>query len=701
MPGRGYTRRVFTFHTEFFMVDFFGHQASINEIGKVKTVTTVIFMKNIPYTKKDFSWVRWTVQDIEAVSRRLIAEKKEIYVAVKKIRAEDRTFENTVYALERSNHCMENALRISLLMQVSPDKEIRNAASRALEYIGKRLVDIEYDKAVYQALKEYAKRKEALDPSDQKLFSDMLADFRRRGFEISAAKQKKLHANLKELSKLASSFEKNLNNYHDEIVVDESETAGLGEGYLKSLPRKNGKYVVSLDYPSLIPFMENAESDAKRKELSEKNWRKGGKKNVALLERMVRLREENAKLLGYASHADFQTEDRMADSAEAVFSFLQNIMTSLAPKVKEETEALRAFKRRRMPGSEEALFSHEIAYFSNQLKKEKYDIDDELLREYFPLEHVRETMFSIFGKMFSISFEPLPWTLWHKDARLYRAIDTKSKQPIAFFAFDLFPREGKYGHACVANVVSRHGVAWKHPDHTLPFAALITNFPKPAKARPSLLSHDEVVTLFHEFGHLMHESLSEARHASQSGFSVAWDFVEAPSQMFEFFAWEEKVLKRLSRHFMTGKSLPRSLIRKMIAGKQHLSGYDAMRQAMQALYDMMVHTGNLRGTLPEYFRALTLAHLGIRIPETSLFPAGFGHLAGGYDAGYYGYLWSKVYAADMFSVFRKESLLSPHLGMRYRKEVLAKGASEREMTILRAFLDRAPSHAAFLKDIGA
>lgn len=654
-------------------------------------------MKRIQYSKKDFAWAGWTPEEIGRAVKRAIAEKRKAYAAVKRIPAEERTFENTVAAMDASNRPLSEVFKAALLMNVSPDARVRVAAQKAVEHADQAIIGLEYDEEIYRALVEYEAKREKLRGAEKKLLDDMIRSFRRRGFDLPKAKQEKLRSNLKELSKLGNAFARNLNDYRDAIEVDADELAGLPAEYVKSLPRKDGKYIVTLDYPSLIPFMENAENGDRRRELSEKNWRKGGKRNIALLEKMIRLREENAGILGYPTHADFRTEDRMARNAETVFSFLRNIMTRLAGQVAKETEELLSFRGDLFGERGERLYSHDVAYLSNQLKKRKYGVDDDLIREYFPIDHVRDEMFSLFGDLLGVSFERLPWKLWHKDVELYAIRNRESGERIAYFAFDLYPREGKFGHAAVFNAVSGHATG---EGFVPPFAALVTNFPKPSRNRSSLLSHDEVVTFLHEFGHLMHESLSEARYVSQAGFSVAWDFVEAMSQMFEFFAWEEKPLRKLSKHHKTGKPLPAALIRKMCESKRHMLAFDTARQAMQALYDMMVHTGNLRGTLPDYFRTLSEAHLHVKIPESSLFPSGFGHLAGGYDAGYYGYLFSRVYAADFFTKFRETGVMSPAVGMRYRKEILAKGSSEREAVIAKAFLGRKLSDEAFLEDVG-
>lgn len=433
-------------------------------------------MNHIQYSKKDFAWVRWTPEEIASVARRVIAEKKSIYQGVKNISAKDRTFENTIVAIEASAHAMEAAFKIMLLLFVSPRKDVREAAIRATDSIEKRCIDLEYDRDLYRAIQEYAAKKKKLSGSDKKLYEDMLRSFRRRGFGLSKIKQETLKKNLKTLAALKNAFEKNLNEYKDAIVLNEDELGGLPEHYVKGLPKKNGKYIVTLDYPSLIPFMENSENAKRRSELSEKNWRKGGEKNLGLLEKMVKLREQNARLLGYASHGDFRTEDRMAKNSETVFRFLRKLIRSLSKRVKEEVEELLAFQAQQSGQRTGYLASSDVTYLSSQLKKTRYKVDNEHIREYFPLEHVKNETFRLFSHLLGVSFERVAWPLWHKDAELYRVRDTKTGEEIAYFAFDLYPREGKYGHACMANVISGYETGVGSGKYVTPFAALITNF---------------------------------------------------------------------------------------------------------------------------------------------------------------------------------------------------------------------------------
>jgi len=270
---------------------------------------------------------------------------------------------------------------------------------------------------------------------------------------------------------------------------------------------------------------------------------------------------------------------------------------------------------------------------------------------------------------------------------------------IAYFLLDLYPREGKYGHAAVFPIIPGHVETLSSATYAAPVAVMLANFPKPSENAPSLMAHSEVVTFFHEFGHIMHNTLTNARFASQAGTSVAWDFVEAPSQMLENWAWDKEVLRIISSHRETGEALPEAMLENMLHAKHHMIAHWTMRQMIFALYDMRLHTRGIEGELNEEYAQLVAEHTGIRLPEEQMFLAGFGHLMG-YDAGYYGYMWSEVYAADMFSRFEREGILNPQVGMAYRKHVLERGSSRDEMRSVEGFLGRKANNEAFLRRMG-
>lgn len=658
-------------------------------------------MKRLEYTQKDFQWTQWTPDEIRKELRKSLDEKRKVYAGVKNVPASERTFENTIYAIESSNHGMWRAHAASVLMNMSPIKEVRDAAKDALEALEKELVDIEYDETLYRAVKEYEAKQEPLSGADEKLFNDLLRSYRRMGFELQSEKREALKANLKKLAALSSQFSKTINDYQDSIAVTKEELKGLPENYIASLKQNNeGKYIVTLEYPDFIPFMENAENAEKREELSTKYWRKGGEENSRVAEEILRLRQENAELLGYSSHAAFQTEVKMVKNTKTATGFVLELMQKVEAGVKEEMQELQDLKKR-LTGDEKAHVEfYDIAYLSNRLKKEKFSVDSEKVREYFPLDEVKAGTFHIYSELFSVTFEKVPRVmLWHEDVDLY-AVKNLDGKVVSYFATDLYPREGKYGHAAAFNVISGRNLSYADDAYVTPFATMVANFPKPGE-NPSLLSHDEVETFFHEFGHIMHEILTECRYQSQSGFSTAWDFVEAPSQMLEHWVWNKETLAILSGHYKTGENLPDELLDNMLKAKNHMIAYWVMRQLTFALFDMEIHTEEPKSAkvLNWHYRDIVKKYIGVMLPEDSLFLSGFGHFSG-YDAGYYGYMWSKVYAVDMFTRFEKEGLLNPKTGGDYRREILAVGSSRDEMESVRAFLKREPSDEAFLKEIG-
>ncbi len=689
-------------------------------------------MQRLKYTAERFTFVHWNKEDIKRELETLLQETRDAYEVIKNIPAEERTFENTPYALNTSHHGFWRSHVINLLMNVSPSEEIRNVAAQELEKFEKALVDIEYDQDIYRALKEYAALEEEIFPSghlvgdrwmpsttgrqrdagrenlsqsDKKLLSDMLREYRRMGFDLPKEEQAKLKENLKKISELSTRFQKNINDYQDSIIVTREELDGLPEHYIHHLRQdESGNYLVTLEYPDLHPFMENAKNAEKRRELSLKYLRKGGPENISLAQELLRLRHENALLLGYPNHAAYRIETKMAKQTETVMYFLNTLTERIAPALKQELALLTEKKRQLTSNHKTSLEHSELAYLTNQHKKELHGIDTEKLREYFPFSQVKEGLFGVYQQLFSLRFERIPHIkLWHTDAALYAVKPAdRNDEILAYFILDLYPREGKYGHAAAFNMISGHTTTYQGKQYVTPLACMVANFPKPGSDHDSLMSHDEIETFFHEFGHILHEILTQVAHISQSGFSVAWDFVETPSQMFESWAWDKDVLRSLSSHYQTGEVLPDKTIDQLIASRHHMTALSTMRQLCYTLLDMQLHTEqqNLEADPNLVYNQLYEQSFSIPFPKNTSLISGFGHFAGGYDAGYYGYLWARVYAADLFSVFQKEGVLNEATGKRFLETLLSQGSSDEEMNLVKAFLGREPSQDAFLKELG-
>jgi thimet oligopeptidase len=654
-------------------------------------------MKRKRYVKADFDWAKWTPKQIGEKVDEILKLKKERYAAIRAVPRNERTFLNTVYALESSDDDIGDTIsKIGLLKEVSPNKEVRAAAANVAATLHEKFVEIEFDPRMYAALKEYAAKREKLTGPDKILFSDMMKGYARMGFDLPEAKRQKLKANIKKMTKLSLAFSKNLNEYRDKMLVTKQELDGLPVTYQANLQKQGDKFVITLSYPDVFPYLAGAHDEERRKELFLKFSRRGGAQNVTLLKKLIQLRAENAKLLGYKTHFDYQTELRMAKSAKRVQAFLNDLERRTRARVTEDLRMVQEDKRRRTGNQKAVLGMHDVSYLFKQIRKERFDIDSDVVKEHFPFEHVKQATLESYQKLLGVKFKKrTDISLWHEDAQLYDIYDPKEGY-LASFALDLYPREGKYGHAAAFEVIFGRE---ETDAYKAPLATMVTNFPKPSKQNPSLMSHGEVETFFHEFGHIMHFTLTKAKYRAQAGFNTAMDFVEAPSQMLENWVWDASMLSRLSKHYKTGRPLPPDLIRRMIAARSFGEAWSVRGQIVLSQLDLTLHTKQVKDPNALY-ADLDKKMMGIAPPVQQLYLAGFGHLAGGYDAGYYGYLWSRVYAEDMFTRFAKEGVLNPKVGRDYRTWILEKGSSEEEEDLVRKFLGRKSNNKAFLKSIG-
>lgn len=654
-------------------------------------------MNRKAYTPEDFAWVQWTPEIIKQKTQEAIEAKKARYAEIKSIAPEERTFENTIFAIEASEYGhVDDIHRFELLMSVSPSDEIRSVATEAVESIQQAMVDIEYDEGMYLSAQEYAAKNEILEGADKRLFDDTIRAYKRMGFTLEPAKRQQLKDNLKEMSELSTGFEKAIADYQDHIVVQLDELKGLPDAYINNLKRDEDRnYIVSLIYPEFIPFMERCEFGPRRKELIDKSLRKGGLANVERLKRILELRAENANLLGYPSHAAYQIEERMAKTVDAVNLFLKDMSDRVMQSARFDLQLLDELKKKDLGDESARLAYYDIAYYIQKDKMQGYAVDDEVIREYLPLDAVMKALFELYSTVLGLSFAKEDFPIWHDDSEWYRVDETDGSLK-GYFALDLFPRKGKFSHA--AHFVGAQGRA-SGDEYIAPISVIVANFNRPSDGMPALLSHDEVQTLFHEFGHAMHSLITTAAYASQAGTSVDRDFVEAPSQMFEYWMWEKSLLKNMSKHYKTGESLPDELIDQLIKSKNHMTGFSLIRQILMGMFDMAIHTSTEEADPVRVYGELYREMTGIVTFDGQLWPAGFGHLVG-YDAGYYGYLWSEVYAADMFTRFRGEGVINPKVGMDYRKKILEVGSSRDEMESVIDFLGRKPNNEAFLKDMG-
>ena len=622
--------------------------------------------------------------------------------AVVAIPAAERTFDNTVGALERASAEFSEAMGPgSFLSAVSPDRRIRRAADAIDRRASDFLLGVSDREDLYRAYKEYAAKGEALSGEDRKILEDTLKGYAQNGMGLPIEKRADLTAIRKRLSELSQAFERNLADFDDGLELTRDRLDGLPEDYIRDLPRTaDGKYRVGLDGPTYGPFMRLARDAGLRAQLERKHSDRAAVANVPVLEEALTLRRRLAEMLGHHDYAELSIRDNMAESPSKVLAFLTRLRDLLRGQAAREERSLLEMKRRDDPSASEVP-NADRAYYADKLRKERHSFDPEEVRQYFPVDRVIAGTLEVYQDLLGLRFREVPAAAWHPDVRLVEISDRSSGRRIGWFYLDLFPRpqEGKYGHAAAFTIVQGREL----PDggYREPVSAMVSNFSKPSSDKPALLTHEEVETFFHEFGHLMHQTLTTARYPAYSGTNVATDFVEAPSQMMENFVWRPEVLEKLSGHYLDpSRKLPKELLEKMLATKNFLSATQTLRQIAYATLDLAFHTlpvpVDTTAVLDRVFR-----ETGTNAPTPGThWQAGFGHLLGGYGAGYYGYLWSLVYAQDIFSRFEKEGLLSPEVGMDYRRKILERGSSVEEARSLREFLGREPNDEAFLRSLG-
>ncbi len=621
--------------------------------------------------------------------------------AVVRMPAVTRTFDNTPWALDRIvTDLSDETASDMFLKNVSVSSTVRDAGNDCETLITQFSVEMYAREDLYRALKEYAAKGETLAGEPKRLVDKEFLDFKRSGLGLSKERRQEVLDLRKKIVELQLLFSKNVNEYKDFALFSKEELDGMPEDFVSRLEKVDGKYKVTLDYPDYFPFMNNASNPASRRVLDVKFNNRAALQNVAIFKEVLGLRLKAARLLAYPTHAHYVLEDRMAKDPKTVAAFISRLRKKLKILGVDELETLKALKLVfEGRGSDGRINAWDWRYYDNQLKKTRYSVDSDKIKEYFPTDNVTERMLEVYQKLLGVKFRRIEdAALWHPDVKLYEITDAAGGGPIAYFYMDLFPREGKYKHAAAFPLISGRQLPDGRYQH--PVAAIVANLNKPAPSRPSLLTHDEVETFFHEFGHIMHQTLTKARYGRFSGSNVAQDFVEAPSQMLENWVWDAGILQSLSGHYKDHAiKLPKELLDKMIAAKNVDSGLHNLRQLLFCAIDQLYHGAPPDDTTVAYGQVMKDVFM-IPMTEGTHPEAGFDHLMGGYDAGYYGYLWSKVYAQDMFSRFKAEGLLNPAAGRRYRTEILEKGASRDEMESIKIFLGREPNEDAFLESIG-
>jgi len=638
----------------------------------------------------------YTPEQVTSLADTLVKELEGKLKSLANIPAPQRDFKNTLLAFEQAVTEFDEALIIPVfLAYVSDNAALRKAAQDLELKISQYSVDLYTREDVFKALNEYAAKGEKLGVVDARLLEKTLLNFKRNGLGLEPRPRARVKKLMKELIGLELQFSKNLREVKDALEVTAAELAGLPEDFKARLKRTDDGYLVSMDMPDYLPFMDTGANGDARRRLEHMFNNRCVPANVVLMEQAIALRRKIAKLLGYPTFADYVLADRMAANAANVLSFLGRICDKLKKKGRKELRARLKLKA----GEDKVLRSWEWRYYNNRLKKEKYSIDYEAIKEYFPLETVIDGMLGVFGEVFGVKFLPAALPVWHKDVRAYE-VKNLDGSVAAYFYFDLFPREGKYKHAACFGI--RHGRELPGGSYELPAAAIVSNFPPPSGDTPPLMKFNDVVTFFHEFGHVTHNIFTKAKYGKFSGTAVSRDFVEVPSKMLENWAFDPAVLRRVSGHYKNpAEALPEKTIKKLIDAKNMDSGLVYLRQLFFSLLDIRYHTAKGKVDTTRVYEKMMKKISLIPLSPDNHPQANFGHLMGGYESGYYSYLWSEVIAADLFGAFEASGVMNPGTGKKYRELILAPGRSYDEAGQVEKFLGRPAAEDAFLRSIGA
>ncbi len=587
---------------------------------------------------------------------------------------------------------IEETLPLSILADVSTDPDIREAGKEISESEMKARTALGAREDLYAVVAAAAAKGEALDEQDKRLLEETLDEFKTAGHGMAPADRLRLRDITDRLSTLNEEFEENLREDRGTFSATEAELAGVPPDVMAAMKRApDGRYLVSLDMATVMAVITSARDPETRRRLELADQRRALESNPAVISESLALRAEEARLNGFPTFGHMTLDGSMAGTPERVASFLGQVREAIGARAERDRAELLARKRVDQPGAQR-LESWDRLYYEEVLKRERFGVDPDQVRRYFPLDRVLPGVLRVYERMLGVSFKPAAEDpVWHPDARAYDAHDAKSGRLLGRVYLDLVTREDKYGFVAMVPIINGRLLA--DGTYRAPTVSIIANFPRAAPGRPSLLTHGDVETLFHEMGHVMHELLTEARHASMAGSEVTMDFAEMPSQIMENLAWDPEVLAEVSGHVDDGSPLPAELLARMVAARSFQRGMFYLRQLTFAVVDQVLHAG-LPVDLVAAANKVIEEVMGFKVQEGAAPIASYEYMLGDYEAYYYGYMWSEVYSEDAWRRFKREGLAAA--GADFRREILTRGSGRPEADSLRAFLGREPSLEAFI-----
>jgi thimet oligopeptidase len=615
----------------------------------------------------------------------MLADARASFDAIGALPVEDATPSSVLDRWDAIAIALENIEGpIAILNNVHPDKSVRDAADEAVRSLSSFQVEVFQNEALYRRVLAVAPS----TPAEAQFRKDLVEAFEDTGVSLPPDRRARAKAIADRLTMLAQEFARNLRDNQTRLAFMPEEMLGLPEPYLARQPRDAaGRYLLSFDYPDFNPFMANAESEEARRRYYVGYLNRGTPRNLEILDEAMALRRELAGLYDLPSFAHFVLRRRMAGTPEAVERFLNDVKSACEQGEGRDLEELRALKARRAhrAPSEVTVHRWDVPFLSERLREERYNVDQESLRKYFPPRPTLAWLLDVSSALYGLRFEAADVPTWHEDVLYYDVHDAETGAFIGGIYFDLYPREGKFPHAAAWPV---RGVSRKAG--RTPISVLVTNFDRRG------LTHEEVETLFHEFGHILHGILSETTYNYHAGTSVQRDFVEAPSQIFEEWTRRLESLERLRTVSPDSPPIDASLVGRLEAARRFGQGLFYARQWLYASFDLALSGPAPEPAMRAWERMESDSLLG-HVPDTA-FPGTFGHIVSGYAAGYYGYMWAEVLALDMLSLFGA-NVMDAAVGRRFRRDILSRGGEEPAKVLVERFLGRPVNADAFFREI--
>lgn len=645
-----------------------------------------------------------TVDEITSLATKAVEEAQQAIKTIISIPEEQRTFDNTIRAYDSAVIRFSQAANIiGLFVLVSPQDNLRKVAEQQEVFLEKQAIDLfSQNKELYDAFVSYNEHKaaqEKLTSQEKYLVEQILKEGKRRGLGLPVEQRQKIVALEKELAELETEFSKNIYGDNRSIQVSKEELAGLDEDFINSLKRTpEGLYILGVDYPTYHKVLEFCAVSETRKKLYAEFTNRAFPVNIAILEKLIEKRHQLAELLGFKSYAHLAIDNQMVETPEKVEQFLNDLIAKANIKETQEFNQL----LENLPGiitlsDSGKIYPWDRSYLTELYKKNTFNIDEDKISHYFPMEHTVQELLKIYQQFLDLEFvEEKIEGLWHPEVQLIKVYE--NNQLRGYLLLDLYPRPNKYNHACHATIVS----ALRKPDGSIrpSVSAVIANFPHSTTTQPSLLKRDDVTTFFHEFGHALHALLGATTLGLFAGTKVKTDFVEMPSQMLEEWFSDHGILKQVSHHYLTGEPLDDDTIKTLIDLKNLSIGNWLQNQILYSLVSLNFFKQDAKKDLHIMFKKL-FEQLKPHdyFYENNHFYTAFGHLTG-YSAKYYSYLWSLVFAKDLFYHIKKFGLLNPEIGTKYKNTILSQGGSKNPNELLKDFLGRAPTSDAFMQDLG-